>query len=241
MRKIFWAVLLTVVLAHSVVVADIVTQWNFNGASATTVPGGALAPTASLGAGTASLIGGTTASFASGIANGGSSDPVTTSPNNFGWNTTTYPGLGGANKTAGAQFLVSTVGFENITVSYDLRHSNTSSRFEQLQYTLDGTTWIDSTLFDGPAGDTWFNGRSATLTSITGANENPSFGIRVVAAYDPNGSNFAASNAGSTYAGGTWRFDMVTVSGTPTAIPEPATATLIGVAVVTGLLRRRKV
>jgi len=36
------------------------TQWNFNGSSGTTVPGGTESPTPSVGAGTAALIGGVT-------------------------------------------------------------------------------------------------------------------------------------------------------------------------------------
>jgi hypothetical protein len=189
-----------------------ITQWNFNGDSATTVPGGTASPTPSSGTGVASLVG-TTASFASGIASGGSSDPVTTSPPNYAWNTTTYPAQGTGDKTRGAQFLVSTVGFNSIMFSYDLRHSNTSSRYEQVQYTLDGSTWTDAVQFDGPMGDTWFNGRMVDLSGVAGASNNALFGLRVVATFGPSGA-YEPSNATSTYGpAGTWRFDMVTISG----------------------------
>ncbi|MCS7034705.1 MAG: PEP-CTERM sorting domain-containing protein, partial [Phycisphaerae bacterium] len=129
-----------VVAAATTAPAAVITQWDFNGSSATTVPGGATSPTPSIGSGTASLIGGTTASFASGIANGGSSDPVTTSPPNFGWNTTTYPAQGTNEGTAGVRFNVSTVGVSGpgLFAYFDLRHSNTSSRFVRLDYSTDG-------------------------------------------------------------------------------------------------------
>jgi len=57
----------------------------------------------SVGNGTASLIGGTTATWATGSTN----DPAT-STDDSGWNTAAYPAQGGNNKTAGVQFGVST-------------------------------------------------------------------------------------------------------------------------------------
>lgn len=198
-------------------------QWNFNGSSATTVPGGTDAPTPATGSGTASLVGGVSATFASGVANGGSTDPVNTNPPNFGWNISTFAAQGTGDKTRGVQFLVSTAGYQNITVRWDQRHSNTAPRHVQFQYTLDGgSTWIDfGAPFVGNAGDTWFNNRSVDLSAIAGADNNAQFGFRIVATFDPASSTaYTASNTSSTYAtSGTWRFDMVTVSGA--ALPLP--------------------
>jgi hypothetical protein len=222
--------------------ADVITQWNFNSvppdgnlATGTTIP--------SIGTGTASLVGGTTGSFASGVANGGSTDPAPT--DNTGWQTTTYPAQGAGNLTAGVQFLVSTAGFENIVVSWDQRHSNTASRFAQFQYTTDGTTFTSfGPPFAGTAGDTWFNNRTIDLTGIPGVADNPLFGFRILAAFDPNGTGYVASNTGSTYApGGTWRFDMVTVSGAAQIAEVPAPPAVVVFAGLAGvaLVRRRRV
>ena len=65
-----------------------ITQWNFNGVSATTIPGDTTSPTPSVGSGTAALIGGTTATFAAGNITAGTleSETVTTTPN-YAWNT----------------------------------------------------------------------------------------------------------------------------------------------------------
>ncbi|NTV63424.1 MAG: immunoglobulin domain-containing protein, partial [Oscillochloris sp.] len=193
-------------------------QWTFNSPtpdSATST--GTSSP--ATGSGTLTMVGGATnPSFNSGS---GSADPAAS--DNSGFQTTTYPAQGSGNETAGIQFNVSTAGQQNIVVSWDQRHSNTSSRYVRFQYSTDGTTFTNlGTLFEANAGDTWFNTRSVDLSAITGVNDNPSFAFRIVAAFAPGTSAYAASNSAKTYGSdGTWRFDMVTVSG------EPAGPTLI--------------
>jgi len=145
--------------------AAIVTQWNFNGATV-----GTTAP--STGTGTASLIGGTTETFASGDASGGSSDPAAPSPPDFGWNTAGYPTTSINNETAGVQFAASTVGYEDITVSFDMRHSNTASRFWAIYYTTDGSTWNRFAVGPGNAspGATPSGGNPASTAGLFGTN-----------------------------------------------------------------------
>lgn len=232
--------------------AQIITQWNFNGPSATEVPGGTTSPTPSTGAGTASLIGGVTATFASGAASGGSTDPAGgTAPPNYAWNTTTYATQGQQSGQRGVQFLVSTagfnginnLGFRNIVVSFDLRHSNTSSRFVEVQYTLDGvnftTDGLTGNVFQATSGDTWFNNRTVDFSGIAGANNNANFGVRVVAVFAPDTGAYAASNPNSTYAAtGTLRYDMVTFQGEP--VPEPASLIALGVGAAAIAARRRR-
>lgn len=195
--------------------AATLSQWNFNSTPPDAATGtGTVTP--AIGSGTASLLGGVTSpSFNNGA---GSSDMAA---DNSGWQTTGYKAAGIGDKTAGVQFKLSTVGYKDIVFSYDLRHSNTSSRYEQLQYSLNGTTFVDAVVFDGNKGDTWFNARSFDLSSIAGANNNADLTFRVLATFAPATSNYAASDATKTYAAaGTWRFDMVTVSGV-SAVPEP--------------------
>lgn len=232
--------LVLVMLATGNAYAEDITQWNFNSvpadASTTT---GSLIPNAGLG--TLTTLGGLTQTFASGSSNGGSSDPVTI--DDTGLSTLTYATQGTNNKMSGVQFNVSTLGFEDITVSYDLRHSNTSSRYEQFQYSVDGTNFIDLALFEGNAGDTWFNQRTIDLSTIVGADNNASFAFRVVSAFAPSTSTYAPSNTSSNYAtSGTWRFDMVTVSGNAIApVPEPESyAMLLAGLGIMGFTARRK-
>lgn len=232
--------------------ADIITQFDFNGPVAGTT-------TPNIGTGVISLTGGTSATFASGDASGGSSDPATPSPPDFGYNTTTYPGVNAANETAGILVMASTFGYSNIKVNFDLRHSNTSSRYISFYYTTDGSTFnrlfLDSAnsilgvtpaggspsnvtgnygsngTFDGRAtsspGDDWFNGWTVDLSSISGASENSNFGFKIVSSFD-GGSSYIGT-ATDSYAGGTWRFDMVTVSGEVAAVPEPSSMILCGI------------
>lgn len=216
--------------------ADTITQWNFNSVPAdTSTSTGTLTP--NIGAGVISLLNSvTTTGFNSGV---GSSD---TASDNTGFQTTTYAVQGAQNQLRGVQYNVSTVGFSDITVSYDLRHSNTSSRYEQFQYSIDGTNFTDFALFDGNVGDAWFN-RSVDLSSIAGADNNASFSFRVVAAFAPTTAGYLASNPTSNYAGGTWRFDAVTVSGaTVAAVPEPESYALLvaGLGFVGFASRRRQ-
>lgn len=220
--------------------AAIITQWDFEGD----------VTTPSTGAGTAALVGGTTATFATG------------NPGR-GWNTTTYAAQGTESGARGVQFNIDTTGYQDITVAYDHRASGTASRWSQLQYTLNGGgSW--SVL--GNNGGTLsphdtFYAQSFDLSSIAGANNNNQFGIRIVSifspvAFDQNASlaDFAADSAyqranaqsagpgagvgtGDYGAGGTWRFDNVTINGD--LVPEPATLTLLAFGAV-ALIRRRR-
>lgn len=188
--------------------------WNFNSnpPDATTTTGSVIP---SVGTGTL-VLQGTTATFATGSGSGD-----TTSADNSAYNTSTYPSQGTKNKEAGIAFFVSTKGFEKISLQWDNRHSNTASRWIQLQYTTDSVNWVDydsigtdtAGLYRAPQGDTWYKGRSANLSHVSGVEDNAKFGFRVVTTYEPGTTGYVAARSTSNYGGGTLRFDMVTVSG----------------------------
>ena len=199
--------------------ADFITQWNFDSATPdSTTSTGTTNP--SFGSGSASLVGGTSATFAGG--NGGGAD-------NSGWNTTNYAPLATGNKTRGVQFNASTAGYQNITISWEQRHSNTAANTVLVQATTNGTTWSDVQTFTfTPApsgtGDTWYN-RSVVLSNTYDNATN--FGFRILAAFDSGTGNYLASRSTSTYGTtGTWRFDNVNIEGA--AVPEPTTGLLLG-------------
>jgi hypothetical protein len=207
----------------------IITQWDFEQVASTTNP----AP--SFGSGTASAIGMTPASGTFAGTNNGCTQ--TSGTNAWQFNPATP---GSSNETNGAQFLVSTVGFQNIYFEYDHRFSGTATRTVRIQYTLDGTNWlnldvtpsnysnscsgrggIDNGRIDvsDPVGsnlsDSWSR-RIINFSAISGANNNPNFGVRVVAAhYSTTGEFRQANNVNSIATGGAWRFDNVTFKGDP--------------------------
>ncbi|MEJ5171229.1 MAG: hypothetical protein WHU10_09585, partial [Fimbriimonadales bacterium] len=94
--------------------AGTIVRWDFEGN----------VTTPAVGSGTASLVGGTTSTFATGFGSA------------VGWNTTTYPAQGTGNRTAGVEFRADLSGYRSIVVTWDQRHSNTSANTVSFQYTL---------------------------------------------------------------------------------------------------------
>jgi hypothetical protein len=230
---------MTLVAIASAANADTLVRFNFNSnpADASTSTG-SIAP--SFGAGTASLVGGVTGAFASGV---GSTDLTAT--DNTGWQTTGYAVASTGDKTRGVQFLINTTGYNNVVFSYDLRHSNTSSQWEQVQYTLNGTSFIDIAQFSVAVGDAWANGRTVDLSGIAGVANNANFGVRVLSTFAPSSTNYAASTVGSNYgAAGTWRFDNVAVTGSVVvaSVPEAdgVAVALAGFAALCFVTRRQR-
>jgi len=233
--------LLAAVAFSSAVQADIISQWNFNSPSPdnNTATGTTLA---SAGSGTAStvVIPASTTFFA-----GSSTDPALT--DNSGWSVAGFPAQGTGNRTAGVRFNADTMLYNNITISWDQRASNTGSKYARFQYTTDGgANWIDGAL--NTISSAGFLSYSANLSSIPGVNSNPNFGFRVVSEFAPSTSAYEAANSPtSSYnsSTGNWRFDMVTINGSLTSVPEPAvllTNGILGFAVASGIviIRRRK-
>ena len=209
--------------------AAVVTQWTFNSSNA------ALTLTPYIGTGTASYVGGTAAN-GTGIASGWVNDTTAVAPVvNNRWTMLTFPAASAASGTAGAQFAVSTTGFENVIITFGLRNSKTASKYAQLQYSTNGTTFSDfGNVIEG-TGDVWTS-VSRDLSSLTTTDNNSTFAFRVVSVFAPGTSAYAATKTGSTYAAtGTFGFDLVTVNGT--AIPSPGAVALIGLA---GLVARRR-
>ncbi|MGV3636608.1 MAG: choice-of-anchor I family protein, partial [Flavobacteriales bacterium] len=207
--------------------------------------GTATAPTPNIGTGSSAVVGSMTgATTATGSATG-----CAQTTGNTAWAIgTANPGT--TNESSGVEYRTSTVGYSDITFSYDHRLSNTATRTARIQYTLDGTTWtnldlsgsnyssacasrgaIDNGRVDAgdPVGtnvsDSWGR-RTIDFSAITGANNNPTFGVRVLAAhYAATGQFRQANNVNTAATGGTWRLDNVTFAGIEQSVVSATIAT----------------
>ena len=218
---------LNVLLTNPVVIA----QWNFN----STTPDGNTSTgntSPSIGTGTAALVG-TTATFATGDA---TLDPAGANDNS-GWNTTSYPTQGTGNKTRGAQFSVSTVGKQNIVVTWSSQSSGTGSKYGRLQFSTNGIDFVDftSAFING----TSFTAKTNSLAAIANVNNNENFAIRLVSEFESTAAatanaNYDAADSAKTYGtGGTMRYDMVTISGIA-ILPSSASAPTLNAPILSG-------
>jgi hypothetical protein len=138
---------------------------------------------------------------------------------NSKWRLASFPAQGTGNKTSGAEFRVSTVGCQNIALSWDHYNSATASRYWRVQYTLDGVNFTDTSfVYTNPAETLWFP-TGLSLAGIPGANDNPTFGIRLVSEWESTatgqgGNQYIGTQSSGGYStAGTLWLDMVTISG----------------------------
>ena len=208
--------------AHAV----LITQWNFNSTTPDANVGTGVT-TPSTGSGTATLVGGVTSTFATGSPGdaGGGTD-------NSGLNVTSFPAQGTNSGIAGTQYAASTVGYINISLTFDFRQSGTVSRYFQLLVSADGTTFaapsgvatIAGTIGSGNTGTSFSNSglysnnpgggsqnfvQGLTFTFAAGSSfeNDPNFKFKLVAVFDPaSGSQYIAANAGTAAGYATTRY-----------------------------------
>jgi len=199
--------------------------WNYN-----TITGSPANPIADVGTGTSSAVGSmVVAPAATGmdpIINNGCGAQNGTNPG--AWAFTANPGA--SNESSGVQYNASTIGSQNILITWDQRWSNTATNTVRVKYTLDGTNWLDFTMT--PTNSTFCNGTidngrfqnngvgdqyrriSIDFSAITGANNNANFGVRILAAYYQSTTEFRQTATPTSIAtSGTWRFDNVSIQG----------------------------
>lgn len=195
--------------------------WDFNSQPPDNNPStGSLEP--ALGTGTADSVGTCTNSLTSNVA-AASFDPATA--DNSKWRFGNFPTQGTSNKTSGAEFRVSTVGYRNVAITWDHYNSATASRYWRLQYSLDGVQFVDSPyVFLNPLLTTFFPA-GTSLADIPGANNNPHFAFRIVSEWESTATGgteevYRGTQASGGYGvTGTLWLDMVTLTGDLLAPP----------------------
>ena len=188
--------------------AQIITQWNFDDAT----PATAMLPTT--GSGTFTLIGGVLDNTSGTPAVMPAGNPST----GKAYSVKTFPAAATASGTAGFEFAVPTGAWADpINVTFDPRGSNTASRWQQYEVSLNGgTSWT----VIGNNGGLLTNAFTATpmvsLNLPAGSGNNDGFRFRIVSIFAPTTTDYSAvgyniTPTPSVYGpGGTWRIDNVT-------------------------------
>jgi len=144
---------------------------------------------------------------------------------NWALQTTDYPAQGQDSGLAGIVVSVPTTGYRNIKVKFDVRWSNTVSKFLAVEYTTDGgTNWTRARVLEARRGDRWHGDTEANggynslveldLSADSAVNNNAQFAFRVVTIFDPNTGQYTAAQSGSNYTTrGTLRYDLIEVIG----------------------------
>ncbi len=258
------AVLALVLLVGSrpAVAAQTITQWNFENQPVTGSPPYNNSPLASTGTGMAIVLGmtntygtpGPSVTAADILADPGGSDPTSLQA----WRIRGQAGTATATAangwsslapqfTQGAEFDVSTAGFRGVNILFDWQPTNRGIADVELQYNLnvaDANGWINGQLFSNTvAGGVWNNGNTLDLSSIAGASNDATFGIRIVSAYHAGTSTYLDTNgAPLNNNSGNIRLDNVTISGISTSagVPEPASIVLLSCGVAGFVILRQR-
>jgi hypothetical protein len=251
----------------SLTFATTITKWDFGVIGLQSAPYNSPAPTT--GAGTATMLGMTNSYNGGNTASGDVLLTAGTANSSFSENTWRIRGTasnGWATHAAGApqysqgiEIDASTVGFNNISFSFDWYSTTQGIRDLQFQYNTNKNNAAGWTNFGGtsPTGtyiavsNDYYNAPGSptitvNLSSIPGVNGDANFGVRLVSAFDSTGNvpnDYASAQlTGSVTqiynnSSGNWRFDNLTVSGT--AVPEPVSLGILSVAALGLAFRRR--
>jgi hypothetical protein len=123
---------------------------------------------------------------------------------NWALQTTDYPAQGQDSGLAGIVVSVPTTGYQNIVVKFDVRWSNTASKFLAVEYTTDGgVNWTRARVLEARRGDRWHGDTEANggygalveldLSGDSAVNNNAQFAFRVVTIFDPNTGQYTAA------------------------------------------------
>ncbi|MGZ5544493.1 MAG: beta strand repeat-containing protein, partial [Limisphaerales bacterium] len=205
-----------------------IVQWNFNSVPADNNTNTGVT-TPSVGSGTVAPVGGATALFGDSVT----SDVASLGLDNTSLLITNYPPSSSGNKIRGIQVNASTVGYNQIAVTWEQRDNARASKYARFQYTTNGTDWIDRNVITDTSYAN-FQFKVADLWDVDGVSNNPNFAFRIITEWESTatGSGAAAyvpANPSSTYnTDAVIRFDMLTILGSiaePVIVSQPQSVT----------------
>ncbi len=124
------------------------------------------------------------------------------------------------------QFTLSTIGYQNIMVSFGQEGSSTGPANYQFQYSTDGSAFVNFGSVITLTSTSSFKTSTFDLSLVLGLNNLASAVFRVV------DTSTVAIGGGTVATAGTGRIDNFTVTGDLAAIPEPSVYMLLGVGIL---------
>lgn len=226
MKKLIFTFLLFFLVTLHVNAQTTITSWTYDPLNGT-----ASSPTPNIGSGTSTVVNlASTPITATGLS---STSGCGAGNSGLAWQHPSF-NPGSSNEVNGVQFKAGTTGYTNIIFTWDLRFSDTAPNTVRLQYTTDGSNWNNFTMtgsnttyclgsintngcYETNTGNSYRRIR-VDFTSITAANNNANFGVRLLASYYQSSGQYRQSTTTASVAtnSGTWRFDNVSFLGTPT-------------------------
>lgn len=118
------------------------------------------------------------------------------------------------------KFTVSTLGWQNIRIAWQQRASANASKYSRLQYSTNGTDFLDYPAAITISTANNFENKSNNLTGIAFINNRSTFAFRIVTEFESTATGagnarYVPVSGGSYSSGGQISFDMVTVYGDP--------------------------
>jgi hypothetical protein len=207
--------------------ATLLAQWTFDTADPDGDPKtGTL--DSQFGTGTLGVIGDLSQSFGT-VAGGPRTGSAVDAADDSMLRLASFPAQSTGNKTAGIEIHASTLGQKDLVLMWDQYNSSSSSAYWRVQYSTNGTDFIDFTLITNSTPGAWTTNNFADFYDVPGVRNNSQFAIRLVSEFESTALGFgtdeyrAADPAASYSRAGTLWLDRISLFAEPSGddIPPP--------------------